>query len=90
MGLNQTSFVAGEDHPDALMTNAEASAARYIRRDYSMTLDELARMYRVSRSMMSLLLRGLTYADAGGPLDPGRKSPGHVPIRGKSRGKRVH
>jgi hypothetical protein len=75
MGYNETSWPPGEDNPNATMTNAEARAARYLRRDFEMTLDELARMYGVARSTMSILLRGITFKHAGGPIDPGRKPP---------------
>jgi hypothetical protein len=66
----------GEDNHRALMTNAEAKAARELRFTFKMTVSELRCMYSVSHGAMSLLLRGKTYKEAGGPLDPGRRPPG--------------
>jgi hypothetical protein len=61
---------------EASMTSSHVRAARVLRAEYRMTVEELATMYRVSRSCMSSALRGKTYPDAGGPLDSGRNPPG--------------
>lgn len=67
----------GEDNGRAMMTNAEVRAARELRCAMGMTVRELTLMYApVSHGAMSLLLRGKTYKDAGGPLNPGRRPPG--------------
>ena|SRR5579872_6704284 len=79
MTLNQTSWQPGQANPNATMSDAEARAARWLRYEFDMTVQELATMYRTGRTAMSLLLRGKTYADAGGPIDPGRKSPSKTP-----------
>lgn len=63
---------SGQDNIAAKLRDNEVRAARELRHDYRLTVVELARMYGTSHGCMSLLLRGITYADAGGPLDPGR------------------
>lgn len=73
MGFNDTSFGRGEANANSVMTNAQVSAARYLRRDYGMSQPEIAKMYGMCRSAVSAMLRGITYPDAGGPLDPGRR-----------------
>ncbi len=75
-GLQRGGVLLGEDNGQALMTNAEAKAARELRHDFGMTMQELASMYGTSRAAMSYLLRGKTYKHVGGPLDPGRRPPG--------------
>jgi hypothetical protein len=77
----------GEDNHTARMSNAEARAARILRDSYRPTVQELATMYGVSRAAMSNLLRGITYADAGGPLAPGRMPPGTHKGRKRSHGR---
>lgn len=57
-----------EDGNLAKLSNAEVRAARELRCTMSMTVRELACMYRVSPSSMGLILRGVTYRSAGGPL----------------------
>lgn len=57
-----------EDNNLAKMTNAEVRAARELRVNFNMTVGELRLMYGVSQGAMSLLLRGLTYKTAGGPI----------------------
>ncbi len=69
-------ILLGQDNGNSHVTNAEAKAARELRHDFKMTVQELAVMYGVSRAAMSLLLRGKTYKAAGGPLDSGRRPPG--------------
>ena len=66
----------GEDNYGAVMTDAQVRAARFLRADYKMTVEEIARMYRVSKSAMSNLLCGKTYPGAGGPLTARRTAPG--------------
>jgi hypothetical protein len=76
MGLNQTSYQPGQLNANAHMTNAEARAARFLRAEWKVSMDLLSTMYGVSRSSISYMLRGVTYKDAGGPIEPGRSSPG--------------
>lgn len=79
----------GEDNYKAVMTNAQARAARVLRADYKMTVEEIALMYRVSRSAMSNLLCGKTYPDAGGPLTARRTAPGTYSGRKRSHHRRA-
>lgn len=73
MGISINGRLASEDSPTAKLTNAQAKAARELRHDYNMSVREIATMYGTAHSTMSLLLRGVTYADAGGPITAGRK-----------------
>jgi len=66
----------GEDNHNARLSNAHARAARFLRAEYHMRVEDLALMYRVSKAAMSNVLCGKTYPEAGGPLTPKRKSPG--------------
>jgi hypothetical protein len=85
MGENETSYQRGQLNCNAKMTNAEARAARIIRAEYDTPMDQLAKMYKVSRSSISYLLRGVTYKDAGGPIETGRTSPGQGKRKFRSR-----
>jgi hypothetical protein len=75
----------GEDNHGAVMSNAQVRAARHLRAEFKMTVEEIARMYRVSKSAASNFLCGKTYPEAGGPLTPSRTPPGTY-----SKGKRRH
>ena len=62
-------WATGEDNNRSMMSNAEVRAARELRCTMGMTVRELTLMYSpISQGAMSLLLRGLTYKDAGGPI----------------------
>lgn len=58
------------------MMESDILHARIIRATMNTSVQELAKLYGVSRATISLLLRGITYQEVGGPLDPGRKSRG--------------
>jgi hypothetical protein len=73
------SWATSEDNGNALFKNSEVRAARILRVKFNMSVNELARMYRCCHSTMSYILRGITYADAGGPISAGRKSPSREP-----------
>jgi|HubBroStandDraft_6_1064221.scaffolds.fasta_scaffold3701303_1 hypothetical protein len=75
----------GEDNYKAVMTNAQVRAARFLRADYKLTVEEIARMYRCSRAAASNFLSGKTYPEAGGPLTARRAAPGS-----RSNGRRSH
>jgi hypothetical protein len=86
---SNASWGSNDSNNNAHMTNAQVVAARQLRHDFNMTVQELATMYGISRGCMSLVLRGKTYANVDGPIDPGRKTPQTPPLKGKSRaGKR--
>lgn len=66
-GYNEA-WRTAEDNHLAKMTNSQARAARFLAHDYEMSGRELSRMYGVSHAAMSLILRGVTYTEAGGPF----------------------
>ena len=51
------------------LTPAEARAARKLRATGAYSIRDLAAMYHVARSTMSYVIHGLTYQDAGGPVE---------------------
>ena len=52
---------------------AQVIAARVERHEQKTEVRVLAKKYKVSHTSMSRLLRGVTYAHLGGPIDPGGK-----------------
>jgi hypothetical protein len=53
-----------------LLTREDACEARILRYAARFSMRDLADLYGVSRTSMTRLLRGETYADARGPLEP--------------------
>lgn len=52
------------------LSRAEACEARILRYAARFTIRELAGLYGISRTSMTRLLHGETYAEAAGPLEP--------------------
>ncbi len=53
----------------ARLSSAEACEARILRYAARFSIRDLANLYGISRTSMTRLLHGETYADARGPLD---------------------
>jgi hypothetical protein len=70
--LSDGKFAAGESNVQSVLTDAQARAMREIRYEFGLTQGELAKMYRICRSAVSMILRGKTYVGAGGPVEEGR------------------
>ncbi len=54
------------------LSPADACEARILRYAARFTIRDLAALYGISRTSMTRLLHGETYADAAGPLEPAR------------------
>jgi hypothetical protein len=59
----------GEANPLAKLTNEQARNMRELRANY-WSIADLAVLYGISESSTLFLIRGRTYKDAGGPIEP--------------------
>jgi hypothetical protein len=59
----------GEINPNAKLTNEEARRMRERRKNEKLSYSDLARIFMVSQVTVSFVIRGLSYRDAGGPLN---------------------
>ncbi len=59
----------GEKNPMAKLDDDEARRIREARRDRKLSMKDLARMFGVSATTVRFVVRGLSYTDAGGPVE---------------------